>query len=273
MPEAQARRALVGVVADIKAIGGHSYHLAGEKYMAALAQGAGVLPVILPPTEPARAAPDARPFYTTEEVLDRFDGLFVPGSGSNLEPWRYGGTLDPADPSERDPQRDATSLALIAAVIERGVPLFCACRGLQELNVALGGTLHQNVHLVPGLTDHRADETAPNEVKYAHSHRVAFAEGDVLARLTGLSEAEVNSVHGQGIDRLAPGLIAEAWADDGLVEAVSVKDARGFALGVQWHPEWRWAEDALSRALYRAFGDAARAYAQGRAAALARMPS
>jgi len=261
MAEAQTRRALVGVVADIRSIDGHSYHLAGEKYMAALAHGAGVLPVILPPITAGRGAEEA-PFYDVEEVLERLDGLFLPGSGSNMEPWRYGGVLDPDDDSVRDPQRDATSLALIVGAIERGLPLLCVCRGFQELNVALGGTLHQNLRLVPGLTDHRADENETHEVQYARSHRVRFAEDGVLRALAGGATAMVNSVHEQGIDRPAQRLIAEGWAEDGLVEAARVADAPGFALGVQWHPEWRYAEDALSRALFAAFGDAARAHAR-----------
>jgi putative glutamine amidotransferase len=258
MAEAQTRRALVGVVADIRSIDGHSYHLAGEKYMAALAHGAGVLPVILPPIAPGRGAAQQSPFYAVAELLERLDGLFLPGSGSNMEPWRYGGALDPGDESLRDPQRDATSAALILGAIERGLPLFCVCRGFQELNVALGGTLHQQLHLVPGLTDHRADENEAHEVQYAPTHRVRFAEGGVLRQLAGGPEATVNSVHEQGIDRLAERLIAEGWGEDGLVEAARVADAPGFALGVQWHPEWRYAEDALSRALFAAFGDAAR---------------
>ena len=269
MAEAQTRRALVGVVADIRSIDGHSYHLAGEKYMAALAHGAGVLPVILPPIMAELGGAQAVPFYGAEEMIERLDGLFLPGSGSNMEPWRYGGVLDPDDESLRDPRRDATSLALILGAIERGVPLFCVCRGFQELNVALGGTLHQQLHLVAGLTDHRADENEPHEVRYAPTHRVRFAEGGVFRKLAGGPAAMVNSVHEQGIDRLAERLIVEAWAEDGLVEAARVAEAPGFALGVQWHPEWRYAEDALSRALFAAFGDAARAYAGLRPEALA----
>lgn len=265
MAEAQSRRPLVGVVSDIRAIDGHSYHLAGEKYMAALAHGAGVLPVILPPIPASREAQPSDPFYGVEEVLDRCDGLFLPGSVSNIEPWRYGGVLDPQDQSLRDPQRDATSLALIAGALERGVPLFCACRGLQELNVALGGSLHQQVHLVPGLLDHRADETAPLDVQYGPAHAVRFAEGGLFARLAGAAAARVNSLHEQGIDRLAARLVAEGRAEDGLIEAVSVAGAAGFALGVQWHPEWRHAEDALSLALFAAFGEAVRAHARAKA--------
>ncbi|MDP2622143.1 MAG: gamma-glutamyl-gamma-aminobutyrate hydrolase family protein [Hyphomicrobiales bacterium] len=272
MADAQPRRPLVGVVSDIRAIDGHSYHLAGEKYMAALAHGAGVLPVILPPISGIRAEEEAGCFYGADEALERIDGLFLPGSASNVEPRRYGGVFDPSDSSQRDPQRDETSLTLIPAAIERGLPLFCVCRGLQELNVALGGTLHQELHAVPETMQHLADSTAPHEVKYAPAHSVRFAENGIFARLAGGATAKVNSVHEQGIDRLAERLIAEGWAADGMIEAASVADATGFAIGVQWHPEWRFAEDALSRALFRAFGEAVCAYAGLRPEAVAPHP-
>lgn len=258
----QVRRPLVGVVADIRIIDGLSYHLAGEKYMAALARGSGVLPVILPPLETAEGAPDEARFYDVDGLLERLDGLFLPGSESDMEPWRYGGSPDPDDASLRDPQRDATSAVLIDAAIARALPLFCVCRGFQELNVALGGTLHQQLHLAPGRADHRADRNAPKPVRYGRSHEVRFAEGSLMWMLAGGPAAMVNSVHGQGIDRLAERLIPEGWAEDGLVEAARVKDAPGFALGVQWHPEWRFSKDALSLALFKAFGEAARDHAR-----------
>jgi putative glutamine amidotransferase len=265
MADAQQRRPLVGVISDIRAIDGHSYHLAGEKYMAALAHGAGVLPVILPPIAGIRAEAAAGRFYAVDEVFECIDGLFLPGSASNMEPWRYGGALDPADDSVRDPQRDETSLTLIPAAVERGMPLFCVCRGFQELNVAFGGTLNQELHAVPEAMRHRLDSAAPQDVKYGPAHMVHFAENSIFAQLAGDTTAKVNSVHEQGIDRLAERLIAEGWAEDGMIEAVSVSEATGFAIGVQWHPEWRFAEDALSLALFRAFGEAARAYALTRA--------
>lgn len=265
MADAQPRRPLVGVIADIRAIDGHSYHLAGEKYMAALTHGAGVLPLILPPILGSRADGGSEGFYDAKEIFERLDGLFLPGSASNIEPRRYGGLLDPDDDSLRDPQRDETSLTLIPAAIELGLPLFCVCRGFQELNVAFGGTLHQELRSVPETMPHRAESTAPHEVKYGRAHMVRLAENSLFAQLAGGTAAKVNSVHEQGIDRLAERLVAEGWAEDGMVEAVQVADATGFAIGVQWHPEWRFAEDALSRALFRAFGEAARAHARAKA--------
>ncbi len=123
--------------------------------------------------------------------------------------------------------------------------------------MALGGSLHQKVHEVPGLNDHREDKDAPLDVQYGPAHTVRLAPGGALAALTGREELTVNSVHGQGIDRLAPGLAVEATAPDGLVEAVRVEGARTFALAVQWHPEWRYWEDEAAGALFAAFGRAA----------------
>jgi len=185
------------------------------------------------------------------------------GSPSNVEPHRYGGPAS-AEGTLHDAERDATTLPLIRAAIDMGVPLLGICRGFQELNVAFGGTLHQRVHEVPGMRDHREDKTAPVEVQYAKAHPVRLAPDGLLARIAGTDELRVNSVHGQGIDRLAPGLSVEATAPDGLVEAVRVDGAGAFALAVQWHPEWRFWEDSASAALFAAFGDAARARAERR---------
>lgn len=238
----------------------------GEKYAVALAAGAGVIPVFLPPQMMADSHPQAVEFYSPSELLSRLSGLFLPGSESNMEPWRYGADAIPDDASWRDPARDSTSLALIAAALEADMPLFCVCRGFQELNVALGGTLHQQVRLTGGLMDHHGEEDRPVEEQYAHAHKVSFAEGGFLHSLSGAAGAMVNTVHEQGVDRLADRLAVEAVAPDGLVEAARVRDAGGFALGVQWHPEWRYWEDPLSVKLFGAFGDAVRRHSAARAA-------
>ena len=139
------------------------------------------------------------------------------------------------------------------------MPIFCLCRGIQELNVAFGGTLHQHLHELPGKIDHRADHSAPLDVQYGPAHTVSLVAGGLLETLTGFAAIEVNSVHGQGIDRLAHRLILEAVSRDGTIEAVRVKDAKTFALGVQWHPEWKVRENPVSLAIFRAFGEAVRA--------------
>ena len=256
-----AHRPLVGVVSDVKMIGIHPFHAVGEKYVSALAYGSNVMPLILPPHEAGLDSPNDDPFYDLDDVLDRFDGLFLPGSASNMEPWRYGADALPDDPSTRDRQRDATTLKLIEGALEREIPLFCVCRGFQELNVAFGGTLHQQVHRIEGKLDHRADAAKSRAEQYAQAHDVMLADNGKLRAIAGVTRARVNSIHEQGVDHLGHRLVPEAWAPDGLVEAVSVEDAQAFALGVQWHPEWRFWEDPMSTALFTAFGDAVRARA------------
>jgi putative glutamine amidotransferase len=246
---------LVGIVCDRRSDDGTPVHQANDEYIVAIQGGAGALPLLIPSTD----AP-----LPIAEILARLDGLLFTGSPSNVVPRHYGGH-PPRDASLLDETRDTTTLPLIRAAIEAGKPVLCICRGFQELNVALGGTLHQHVHELPGRLDHREDETAPVEVQYGPAHPIRIAACGVLARLAqdipGMThEAMVNSLHHQGIDRLAPPLRAEASAPDGQVEAVSMPDARAFLLGVQWHPEWRWSENPLSRAIFAAFGDAMRSH-------------
>lgn len=245
---------MIGIVADVKQIGPHPFHAVGEKYINAVAHGAGALPVLLPATA---AGEDLETIQAPLDFLDLVDGLFLPGSASNVEPRLYA-TCEPL-PMLHDPQRDATTMPLIRAALERGMPLLAVCRGHQELNVALGGTLHQLVHEQPGLMDHREPKDAPRRMQYAAAHGIRLAEGGLLRRIAGVPMALVNSIHAQGIDRLAPGLAVEATAPDGLIEAVRV-EAAPFALGVQWHPEWRFRDDHLSTAILAAFGAAAASY-------------
>ncbi|HEY0266679.1 MAG TPA: gamma-glutamyl-gamma-aminobutyrate hydrolase family protein, partial [Rhizomicrobium sp.] len=183
------------------------------------------------------------------------DGIILTGSRSNVQPSLYGGPPH-AEGTPEDAQRDGVTLPLIRAALAAGLPVLAICRGFQELNVALGGTLHQAVHEIPGRLDHREPCDATLDVEYAPAHAIAIASNGLLARLSGMTKAMVNSLHHQGIDRLAPMLTADAWAPDGQIEAVSMPQAGGFLLGVQWHPEWRWSQDALSRAIFAAFGRA-----------------
>lgn len=239
---------LIGVPADCRPIGNHSMHLVGEKYLDGVA-AAGGLPVILP------AMTDR---FDLNDWLDRVDGLLIPGSPSNVERHHYG--LPPAPADEwQDPARDALTLPLFREAVARGLPFLGICRGAQELNVALGGTLHPRVHEVAGRHDHRADKTAPMDRQFGPAHPVRLTPDGALARLYGTEEIVVNSIHEQGIDRVADGLAVEAVAPDGQVEAVRVRDAGCFQLAVQWHPEWRWRETPAYGALLRAFGDAVRA--------------
>ena len=245
------RRPIVLVPACVNQIGAHPYHTAQLKYVAAVADGAGCAPLIIP------ALGDATDI---EALLAVADGFMLTGSPSNVHAGLYGEELLDAS-LPLDPARDATTLPLIRAVIQRGIPLLAICRGFQEVNVALGGTLHQAVHDVAGMNDHREQKSHTLEQQYAPSHRVLLEPDGRMARiLNGVSGIMVNSLHGQGINRLAPALAVEARADDGLVEAYRVADAIGFTLAVQWHPEWRFADNPDSVKLFSAFGEACTEY-------------
>lgn len=247
-------RPVVGVISDRRMLGPHPFQVQGEKYLTALVHGAGAWPVGLPVLGPELGAELA-----LREILDVLDGVLLTGSPSNVAPHRYQGPAS-REGTLHDPERDHSAFELIPAVVEAGMPLFAICRGFQELNVAFGGTLHQDLESVPGLIRHREDRNASLEEQYGPAHDVRFTPGGMLARLTGQTGARVNTVHGQGVERLAPRLQAEATAPDGLIEAATVQDAPGFALGVQWHPEWRAGDNPLSMAMFGAFGDACRSY-------------
>jgi putative glutamine amidotransferase len=249
------RPPLIGVPACTVQRDGFGFHQVGAKYVDAVIDGAGGLPLMIPALGPR---------LDLEALLDELDGLLITGSPSNVEPHLYGGPAPPPD-NLRDPARDATTLPLIRRALGRAVPLFAICRGLQELNVALGGTLHQEVHELPGRADHRSDKSVPATERYAPVHPVQIMPDRMLQRvLDGATTIQVNSLHGQGIDRLAEGLVVEAIAPDGTIEAVSVERAPGFALAVQWHPEWRLLENPISRRLFAAFGAACRARQRAR---------
>jgi putative glutamine amidotransferase len=249
---------LIGVTAclGVEAESGFGFHKAGDKYVDSVVDGAGGLPVVIP-------AMGQR--LDLEALLDRLDGLLITGSPSNVEPHHYAGPPPPPD-SPRDAARDATTLPLIRLALRRGVPLLAICRGIQELNVALGGSLHQEVHKLAGRRDHRSDKSLPFPERYGPAHPITLTPGGRLqAILDGGAQIQVNSLHGQAIDRLAPGLVVEAVAEDATIEAVRVAGAPAFGLGVQWHPEWRVLDNPDSRRLFAAFGAACRARARARA--------
>ena len=232
-------------------IGVQPSHAAQSKYIDAVVLGAECAPLILPALGESS---------DHEAVLSACHGIMLTGSPSNIHPRHYDqAVLDPELP--QDAARDATTLPLIRAALERGLPLLAICRGFQEINVALGGSLHQAVHDVAGKHNHRENKADTLERQYAPSHAVVVEAGGRLARiLGGASELSVNSLHGQGIARLADGLTVEARAADGLIEAFSVTAAPGFTMAVQWHPEWRIADNPESMRLFGAFGQACRDY-------------
>lgn len=227
-------------------IGPHPFHAVGEKYIVAVRDGAGAIPVLLPVLENP---------IEIDEILETVDGIFLTGSPSNVSPKLYGGPA-PRPGVLQDERRDATTLPLIRRIVQHGTPLLAVCRGFQEFNVAFGGTLHQHVEEVPGRFDHREDKTAPLDVQYAPAHEVKLTPGGMLAKIAGTNTLKVNSLHGQGVDRLGNGLTVEAVAPDGTIEAFRVTDAPAFSLGVQWHPEWKFWENDFSKALFSSFGQA-----------------
>jgi putative glutamine amidotransferase len=241
---------LIAVVSDRRLLETHHFHMVGEKYLRALVGAARVYPVALPSLAEG---------FDALDILDRFDGVFLPGSPSNVEPHLYGGA--PSNPGTwHDPERDQGALPLVLAAVQAGIPLFAVCRGFQEMNVAFGGSLHQLVHEIPGYRVHKENPADPIEIQYGPSHDVTFTPGGLLELITEEKRATVNSLHSQAINQLAEGLSVEATAEDGLVEAFAVEKAPGFTLGVQWHPEWQVQKDDISTAIFHAFGEACRSY-------------
>ncbi len=247
-------RPIIGVPACRRMLDPHPFHVVGEKYLQALVVGAEALPMVVPSLADS---------MDVDAVLDSVDGILLTGSPSNVEPQHYDGEASKPG-TLHDPHRDALTLPLARRALETGVPLLAVCRGFQELNVVLGGTLHQNVAEVEGYHDHRENPDDPLDVQYGPSHPVALVEGGFLNRALGESTMMVNSLHSQGVRKLAAGVSVEAIADDGLVEAYRVDDVPGFALAVQWHPEWKATENEFSMKIFKAFGDACRERAAGR---------
>jgi putative glutamine amidotransferase len=247
---------VVGIPACSRDHLGTIQHATPARYGAALMGAAGALPILLPPVGEGLSA-----------LIDRLDGLLLSGSPSNVEPRAYGVDED-LTPGLHDPHRDATTLPLIRSALARGLPVLAICRGIQELNVARGGTLIQKVQDVPGRRNHRALEEGEKlgdkpdwDHLYRPKHSVSLSGH--IARVVGATEIKVNSLHQQAIDRPGEGVVVEGRADDGTIEAVRVEGVPGFAMGVQWHPEYHYATDAASIAIFRAFGDACRAYHRG----------
>ena len=248
---------IVLVPACNRMLGEHAFSVVGKKYLDAV-RLAGCLPVVMPTGN----GDDLEPW------LAMADGVFLTGSPSNVHPSRFNESVhDTALPL--DTERDAATLPLIRRALAMGMPLFAICRGFQEANVALGGSLYQAVQEVPGQHDHRGAGAVAGTsaaITYGPAHSVNVVPGGVLEQVLGQAPFEVNSVHGQGVNRLAAGLRVEARAPDGLVEAFSMpingKDAKAFNLCVQWHPEWQAANNVVSMRLLKAFGSACLSYRQ-----------
>jgi len=243
-----SRQPIIGVSACTKQIGHNIYHTAGDKYLQAIAQVVGGMPIIIPALGQQ---------LDQAYLLQHLDGVVFTGSPSNVEPHHYAG--DASEPgTAHDPARDSTTLPLIKAAIAAGIPVLGICRGFQEMNVAFGGTLYQKVQEVEGYMDHREPEGLPVDQQYGLRHLLHVQPGGLLAGIGLPDEFLINSIHGQGVERLAPGLRVEALAPDGLIEAFSVEGAKSFALGVQWHPEWQVRSNPNYLAIFQAFGEACR---------------
>ena len=237
---------LIGVSACRKQIDPHPFNVVGEKYIDGVVDGADAMAMMIPPLGSR---------LDIEELLSRVDGLLLTGSSSNIEPQHYGGN-NSVPP--HDPHRDATTLKLLRRAVERAIPLLAICRGCQEVNVAYGGTLHPQLDQVEGLIRHREDSTRPLDEQYAPTHKLELTDTGLLASLAGTTDVSVNSLLTQGVAKLGAGLVVEATAPDGLIEALSVQGSAAFSLAVQWHPEWKVAENPFYLAIFRAFGTACR---------------
>ncbi len=244
------QKPLIGLSADTFEKDGFLFHSLGDKYLRALTDVAHVIPVMIPSMIEAT---------DLDQLLSHFDGMLMTGAVSNVHPPHYGETPS-ADHEPYDHNRDAMTLKMIKAVVARGMPLFCICRGFQELNVAMGGTLETELQRGEGRLDHRAPDSEDVDARYALSHAIKITKGGMLERILGKNETKVNSIHRQGIKRLGKGLTVEAIASDGIVEAISVDGAKSFAFGTQWHPEFKAADNPDSVKLFEAFGKAARSY-------------
>lgn len=243
---------IVAIPADIRAFDGYTWHAAPDQYIRAAVNGSGVLPLVVPALEDDT---------DVDMVLDRVDGVLISGSRTNVHPSLYGET-ETESHGPFDPARDRLTMALIRRTIERGIPLLAICRGIQELNVALGGSLATEIQELPGRMDHRKPQTENWDEAFAIRHSIKVKEGSCLAAILGHGEVQVNSLHRQAISSLAPRLAVEAVAEDGTIEAVSVIDAPGFAIGVQWHPEYWVGSDDVSDRIFGAFGRAVREHRQ-----------
>ncbi len=257
-------RPLIGVSGELKDYNGFDVQSAGHKYIFSVVEGFGGMPVILP----ALGDIEANGAYSLGELVERLDGIVLTGGRSNIEPHHYEG--EPFRPdTHRDPVRDSTTLPLVRAAVARGVPIFGICRGIQEINVAFGGTLHPYLWEVEGKRDHRMPQTDVLEDRFAPRHPVVLEPGGYFAKIAsaaGVDETNiiVNSLHGQAIDQLAEGLAVEARSEDGVIEGVSMPSAASFVVGVQWHAEFRVLNHPFNRALYAEFGAATKRRAAAR---------
>ncbi len=245
-------RPVVGIIGNAHLINDeYPAHAGGTMNSTAISRVAGCLPMIIPP-DPG--------LVQVDELLETCDGFLLTGGRPNVHPAEYG-----EPPTEAhgtfDRCRDAITLPLVRACVERGQPVLGVCRGFQEVNVAMGGTLHPEIRDLPGRDNHRMPPDGTLEEKFGLRHVVTLSESGPFARLFGAQEVLTNTLHGQGIKDPGARIVIDGHAPDGTPEALFVRDAPGFTLSVQWHPEWNAEQDPVSRPLFDAFGAACRAWA------------
>jgi len=256
----QSERAVVGIIGNQNSINDYPVHAGGTSNFLAVADVAQCMPLLIP----------ADPRYVAvDELMAVCDGFLLTGGRPNVHPEEYGEEATDAH-GAFDRARDAITLPLVRACVARGQPFLGICRGFQEVNVALGGTLYPEIRDLPGRMNHRMPPDGTIEEKFALRHKVSFSEGGPFARLFGAAEVMTNTLHGQGVKTAGRDVVIDGVAPDGTPEAIYVAGARGFTLSVQWHPEWNAANDPVSRPLFQAFGDAARAFAAVRTGQAAR---
>jgi len=243
------KRPIVGVIGNTAMLNEtYPVHAGGVMNTSAIADVAGAMPLLVPA--------DPR-FVSVDELLETCDGFLLTGGRPNVHPEEYGEAATEAH-GDFDRCRDAIVLPLVRACVERGQPFFGVCRGFQEVNVAMGGTLYPEIRDLPGRTNHRMPPDGTLEEKFALRHVVTFTEGGVFHKVMGATEVMTNTLHGQGIKEPGARIVIDGYAPDGTPEAIYVKDAPGFTLSVQWHPEYNAASDPVSRPLFAAFGAALR---------------
>ncbi len=248
-------RPKIGIIGNPTLIGEtYPAHAGGTMNSQAVAEVSGAIPLLIPA--------DPR-LVSVEELLETFDGFLLTGGRPNVHPEEYGEEATPAH-GDFDRCRDAITLPLVRACVESGQPFFGVCRGFQEVNVAMGGTLYPEIRDLPGRMNHRMPPDGTLDEKFAIRHAVTFSEGGVFHRLMGSQKVMTNTLHGQGIKTAGSRIVIDGHADDGTPEAIYVEGAPGFTLAVQWHPEYRASQDPVSRPLFEAFGVAARAWADGK---------
>jgi putative glutamine amidotransferase len=248
------RRPVIGIIGNSHLINDeYPAHAGGTMNSEAISHVSGCIPLLVP------ACPS---LVSVAELLDVCDGFLLTGGRPNVHPEEYGEAETPAH-GAFDRARDAITLPLVRACVERGQPFLGVCRGFQEVNVAMGGTLYPEIRDLPGRMNHRMPPDGTLEEKFALRHVVRFTQGGVFHRLMGAPEVMTNTLHGQGVKTPGTRVMIDGHAPDGTPEALYVEGAPGFTLSVQWHPEWRAGDDPVSRPLFEAFGQAARAWASG----------